>query len=65
METSMRAAECAAGVRTSPVMTCARCSNAIHMARRSEYVDPWRVRLEWECDACGHHFATLARFRQG
>ncbi len=62
MEVCVRAAEHLDSVRTKPVMTCSRCGEAIHMARRSEYVDPWRVRLEWECDACGHHFGTLARF---
>jgi ribosomal protein L37AE/L43A len=58
METCLRGAQDSA--RAKRVMTCPRCDEAIHMARRSEYVDPWRVQLEWECDACGHHFGTLA-----
>ncbi len=61
METCVRATEDSVRVCTKPVMTCTRCDEPIHMARRSEYVDPWRVRLQWECDACGHHFGTLAR----
>jgi len=62
MATCVRAEEYSPAVRAK--MTCARCGDAIHMARRSEYVDPWRVRLEWECDACGHHFGTLATSRR-
>ncbi len=61
METYLRGGEDSARVRPQPLMSCARCNEPIHMARRSEYVDPWRVRLEWECDACGHHFGTLGR----
>jgi hypothetical protein len=64
METCVRTEEYSPAGRAKIVMTCARCGDAIHMARRSEYVDPWRVRLEWECDACGHHFSTVAHSRE-
>ena len=64
METHVRAAEHPARVLAKPIMSCSQCGEAIHMATRSEYVDPWRVRLEWECDACGHHFGTVARLGQ-
>jgi len=63
METSARAAEHTARVRAKPIMSCPECGDAIHMARRSEYVDPWRVRLEWECEGCGHHFGTVVRLK--
>jgi len=49
-------------VRARPLMTCAQCGEAIHMAKWSEYLDERRVRHEWECEACGYNFETLARF---
>jgi len=43
-------------------MTCAQCGEAIYMAKWSEYLDERRVRHEWECEACGYHFETMAVF---
>ena len=54
--------EVPASVRARPAMICAQCGDAIHMAIWSEYLDERRVRHEWECEACGYHFETMARF---
>jgi hypothetical protein len=58
----MRAAAYPVGIRAKPVITCAQCGETIHMARWSQYVDRWRVRYDWECEACGCNFGTLASF---
>jgi ribosomal protein S27AE len=62
MELSARTAELSLSIRTKPLMTCAQCGEAIHMARWSEHLDERRVRHEWECEACGYNFETLACF---
>ena len=51
-----------AAVRVRPAITCAQCGEPIYMAMWSEYLDERRVRHEWECEACGYHFETMARF---
>jgi ribosomal protein S27AE len=58
----LRTNDVAVAVRARPLMICGQCGEAIHMAKWSEYLDERRVRHEWECDACGYTFETLARF---
>ena len=54
--------EIPAAIRARPLMTCAQCGEPIHMAKWAEYLDERRVRHEWECEACGYNFETLACF---
>lgn len=58
----VRPGHASAPVRARPAMTCAQCGEAIYMAKWSEYLDERRVRHEWECEACGYHFETMAVF---
>jgi ribosomal protein S27AE len=60
MKLRMRAVQLAVRVRPKPAMTCARCGDALYMARGAEYVDPQRIRHQWSCDECGYSFETLA-----
>ncbi len=60
MKLRLSAVELAVRVRPKPPMTCARCGDALYMARGAEYVDPWRIRHQWACDECGYIFYTMA-----
>ena len=58
----LRTNSAAAGLRTTPSMSCAQCGAPIHMAEWTERLDERRVRHLWACDACGYTFETAARF---
>ena len=47
---------------SQPLIECAQCNERLYVAEWSEYVDEWRVRHLWECDACGYAFETIISF---
>ena len=45
-----------------PQNHCAQCGDIIFLPEWSEYLDRYRVRHLWECEACGYKFETLVSF---
>ena len=45
-----------------PILECAECGEHLFVPEWSEYVDKYRVRHLWQCDACGYAFETTVRF---
>ena len=51
--------------QSRPTIECARCGELLFLPEYSEYIDDFRVRHLWNCDACGYAFETSVSFAEG
>jgi len=58
----LRRPDTARFARARPVVECVQCGEQLFVPECSEFVDEWRVRHVWECEACGHAFATTVHY---
>jgi hypothetical protein len=47
---------------TRPMINCGQCGEHLFVPQWTEYVDQYRVRHLWECEACDYAFETAATY---
>jgi hypothetical protein len=47
---------------TRPMINCGQCGEHLFVPQWMEYVDEYRVRHLWECEACDYVFETAATY---